>query len=730
MRRCTATKNLSSPPCREGLPTGRRSASPPAIAALALFFVASPAQAQSAPAFTAAQDAAGEALYAQHCAACHGAGLEGGQFGPALAGAIFERRWGGAPLDELFGYMRSSMPPAAVGQLPDADYLALLAHQMARNGASSGADALPADPERLAAMAVPGEALSSQAALRANPFLGLTPGAVWPAWPARPNPLDAVTPVTDALLADPPPGEWLAWRRGHDGQGFSPLTEITAENVGGLQLAWSLTLPPGPNTVAPLMHDGVLYVFGYGDRVFALDAETGDELWRYERRLPEGQGLNPKRTMALWGDKLYVATSDTHLIALDVRTGRVAWDRSVGEGGFRITGGPMAANGVVMQGVVGQMPGGAHIAGLDAETGEELWRFQTVAQPGEPGGDTWNGLPLDARKGGSVWTSGTYDPELDLAFFGPAPTYDTGPMRFPSEEPGVTNDGLYTDTTVALRPRTGELVWHYQHMRNDQWDMDWAFERVVLEAEIDGAPQKVLVSSGKEGWFDVLDAETGAYLRSFDMGIQNFILAADPETGVKTIDQSLIPGGLDHAITVCPFGGGGRNWMPTAYDAATGSLYVVAVDACMAMTPLPPGETGFLTTNVTLTISPPPDGDGRYGLLQAIDVASGAIRWEARRRAPPTTGVLATAGGVVFMGALDRRFAAYDGADGEELWSAGLPDVPNGTPISYAVDGKQYVAMVVGYGSPSTNTWPGVVPEVTLPSVRSSAVFVFALPAD
>jgi alcohol dehydrogenase (cytochrome c) len=697
-------------------------------AAGATVMLAASAHAQTAPAFTAAQAAEGEALYAQQCAPCHGPALEGAAFGPPLAGPAFERRWGGAPLDELYGYLSSSMPPAAPGSLADADYAALLAHQMAVNGVAPGADALPADPGPLAAMTVPGEAMSAQAALRATPFMRLTPDVDWPAWPARPNPLERLTPVTDALLADPPPEEWLAWRRGHHGRGFSPLTEITAENVGGLQLAWSLSLPPGPNTVAPLMHDGVLYVFAYGDRVFALDAANGDELWRYERQLLEGQGLNPKRTIALWGDKLYVATSDAHLVALDAKTGRLAWDRPVGEGGFRITGGPIAANGVVMQGVVGQMPGGAHIAGLDAETGEELWRFHTIAQPGEPDGESWNGLPLEDRKGGSVWTSGTYDPELDLVFFGPAPTYDTGPMRFLSDEPGVTNDGLYTDTTIALRPRTGELVWRYQHMRNDQWDMDWAFERVIVETEVDGATVRTLVTSGKEGWFDVLEAATGRYLYSFDMGIQNFILGADPETGVKTVDQGLIPGGLDHAITVCPFGGGGRNWMPTAYDATAGALYVVAVDACMAMTPLPPGETGFLTTNVSLSISPPPDGDGRYGILQALDVATGETLWEDRRRAPPTTGVLATAGGLVFMGALDRRFAAHDAATGAELWSAGLPDVPNGSPISYAVDGKQYVAMVVGYGSPSTNTWPAVVPEVTLPSVRSSAVFVFALP--
>lgn len=688
------------------------------------------ALAQSPPGFSAEQAAEGAALFAQHCAVCHGATLEGGQFGPALAGPAFQRRWGAAPLDELFGYVRSSMPPAAVGQLDDATYAAILAHQMAANGAAPGADVLPSDPARLAQMSVPGQAMSGQAEIRANLFMGLTPGVAFPDWPARPDPLDDITPVTEAMISDPPPGEWLSWRRGHQGQGFSPLTEIDRDSVDDLQLAWSLTLPPGPNTIEPLMHDGVLFVYAYGDRVFALDAATGDELWRYERRLPEGQALSPKRAMALYGDKLYVPTSDAHIVAIDVKTGRVAWDRPVGQG-FRITGGPLVANGVVMQGLVGaQAPGGSHITALDAETGEELWRFKTLAQPGEPNGESWNGLAAEERFGGSVWTSGTYDAELDLAFFGPGPSYDTGPLRFPSDDPSVTNDALYTDTTLAIRPRTGELVWHFQHMKNDQWDMDWAFDRVILDLDVDGTTTKVVVTSGKEGWFDILEAATGGYVGSFDAGMQNFITGVDPETGEKTIDPAMLPGGLDHVITICPFGGGGRNWMPTAYDASQSALFMVAVDACMALTPVGEGERGFLSTGVAPSISPPPAADGRWGLLQAMNVATGETLWAARQRAPQTTGVLATAGGLVFAGALDRRFTAYDSSTGETLWSAGLPEVPNGTPISYEAGGRQYVAMVTGYGSPSTNTWPGVAPEITLPPVRSSQVFVFALPED
>jgi alcohol dehydrogenase (cytochrome c) len=699
--------------------------------AAVVLVLASSTLAQTPPTFTAAQADAGRAAYTQQCAACHGDVLQGGQFGPALKGQAFQNKWGGAPLDELYTYMRRSMPPAAVGTLGEATYAALLARIMADNGVAAGQVALVTEPATLARMRVPGQARSSQAQLRpTGGLMSLTPGVRVPPWPQRANPLDKITPVTQAMISNPAPGEWLSWRRGHQGRGFSPLKEISKDNVSKLQMAWSLTLPAGPNTIEPLFHDGVLFVYAYGDRVFALDGETGDELWRYERRLPDNARLTSKRTMGLWGNKLIAATSDAHLVALDVKTGRVMWDRDVGQGTGRISGGPLVANGVVMQGLVGaQIPGGSSIAAVDAETGEPLWRFRTVAQPGTPAGNSWNDLPAEQRGGGSVWTSGTYDAELDLAYFGPGPTYDTGPMRFPVNKPGVTNDGLYTDTTLAFRPRTGELVWYFQHMRNDQWDMDWAFERVVIPLQVNGRARKAVVTSGKEGWFDALDAATGEYLKSFDMGLQNFITGVDPTTGVKTIDPGMLPGGLDHTITICPWGGGGRNWMPTSHDVDRNVFYVVAVDACMALAPLPAGQRGgFLSTGVSASISPRPDSDGKFGLLQAIDTRTGKTLWKARQRAPQTTGVLATAGGVIFAGALDRRYSAYDAASGEKLWSVGLPEVPNGTPITYAVNGRQFVAMIAGYGSPSTTTWPGLVPEITIPPVRSSAVFVFALP--
>ena len=491
------------------------------------------------------------------------------------------------------------------------------------------------------------------------------------------------------MLANPSPNDWLTWRRTHDGLGFSPLTQIDKNNVAELQLAWSLALPPGPNTATPLVHDGVIYVHSFGDHVQALDAKTGDELWHYARTLPSTARPTVKRNMALYGDKIYFGTSDVHVVALDARTGAVVWDMPITEpgSGFGLSGGPLVARGKVMQGVNGQAPGGAYIVALDAQTGAEAWRFYTIARPGEPGGESWNGLPLEQRTGGSVWTAGSYDAERNLAFFGPAPTYDTGPLRDPAAQRGVTNEALYTNATIALNPDTGALVWHFQHVPNDQWDFDWAFERQLVKLRIDGRERNVLVTAGKEAVYDALDLDdSGRYLFSLDLGLQNFITAIDPRTGAKTIDPRLVPS-RESPIVVCPHAGGAKSWVPASINPATKVLFVPLVESCMDLTPVPQDQRGSLSTGVRWTIRPRLDSDGRYGRIQAIDLTTRKTLWTERQRAPQTTGVLATAGGLVFAGALDRWLTAYDDATGKALWHAKLSDVPSSAPISYAVDG-------------------------------------------
>jgi PQQ-dependent dehydrogenase (methanol/ethanol family) len=677
------------------------------------------AQGLAMPSYTDAQAAQGKTTFDRSCASCHGANLDDGEFGPPLKGVEFRLRWGAKPLDTLLTHMRT-MPPAAPNSLSDDVYTQVLAFIARENGVIASTRALSGAPAALRSAALP--------AAPGGPGGGLTIGVPLPPGPPRRNPLDRLTPVTDAMLSAPADGEWLTWRRSFDAQGFSPLTQITRDNVNDLHLAWSWALPNGPNEVTPIVHDGVMFVHAYGDKVQALDAATGDLLWQYSHRLAKDRAPSVKRAIAIYGTRLYVPTSDTHIVALDAKTGSVIWDQPIADAkqGYGLTGGPLVANGKVMVGTTGRAPGGNFIIALDAQTGKPAWRFSTIARPGEYGGNTWNGLPIEKRNGASVWVPGSYDRTLNLAFFGPAQTYDTGPLRNRGDE-GVTTDGLYTDSTLAINVDTGRLVWFFQHQPNDQWDLDWAFERHVVQLPVGGQPKTVVVTGGKQAIFDAMEADTGKYVFSMDLGLTNLVKAIDPKTGEKIIDDKLVPGDGETKF-VCPHAGGAKSWLPSSYNARSKMLYVPLVESCMDLTPVAPGGRGSLSTGVRWSLRPRPGSDGLYGRLEAINLETRKSVWIDRQRAPMSTGTLATAGGVVFAGSLDRMFAAFDETSGEKLWQARLGDVPSNAPITYTVNGRQFVAMVVGNGGAQAATFPVLVPEIRNPPDRGASVWVFALP--
>ena len=524
--------------------------------------------------------------------------------------------------------------------------------------------------------------------------------------------LASLSPVSDEMLANPPAEDWLIWRRNYASSGFSPLQQINRSNVQNLQLAWSVDLESGPNTPTPFVHDGVMFMLSTRDTLLALDATSGELLWSYKH--VSSVEASARIGIALHGNKVIMPTADLHVVALDSKTGAKVWDSEItttqsAPRPYSLRGAPVVAGGMVVQGVTATfMPGGGFIVGLDLDTGEESWRFNTVAHPGEPGAETWNDIPLQQRSGGSVWVPGSYDPQLDLVYYGLAPTYNTEPLLRPVDIPGVSNDALYTNSTVALRPGSGELVWYYQHVANDQWDLDWVYERHIIELEVDGEMKKVILTAGKMALYDALDAATGAYLFSIDMGLQNIITAIDPDTGAKTISPNAIPN-AEETHLLCPFANGGRNWPAASYSPINKVLYLPIAEVCMNGGPT--GQGGILSTgaNMQMTPSPLAASDGRFGRWQAVDVTSRELLWDHREVVPPTSAVLATGGGLVFIGTLDESFKALDEASGEVLWEFDLGDIPTSFPISYAVAGRQYIAVAIGTPTIHANLWVGAV---------------------
>jgi alcohol dehydrogenase (cytochrome c) len=343
-------------------------------------------------------------------------------------------------------------------------------------------------------------------------------------------------------------------------------------------------------------------------------------------------------------------------------------------------------------------PGGCFITGHDLETGKQLWRFNTIAQSDEPGGDTWNNIPNEKRGGGAIWVAGQYDPELNLTYWGtgsPSPWSTVTRGTFGAK-------GLYMNSTLALNPDTGKLVWHYQHIGADPYDQDYAFERIVVTVNFKGQRRKAVITVGKPGIFEAVDAATGEFLFASDPGAQNVATAIDSVTGVKT----MLPEPLPEGVTRCPGNMGARNFPAGSYSPSTNRYYLPIIDTCM-------GKMG--------------DNAARF---LAFDLRTLEFAWDIRTRVPQSSAALTTAGGLLFSATPDRYFRAFDDRDGKVLWvSPRLNDVPNAFPITYMVDGKQYIAMPVGSSGLQGNYALRAAPEHgVVRGASSSILWVWQLP--
>jgi alcohol dehydrogenase (cytochrome c) len=559
------------------------------------------------------------------------------------------------------------------------------------------------------------------------------PASLDPVPGPTPDILQRYTPVTAERLKKPEDTNWLLFRRTYDGWGYSPLRDITPANVTRLAPVWTMSTGQVEGHQAPpIVNNGVMFVATPGNQVLAIEAKTGALLWRYKRAIPEDMTqLHPTtRGVGLWGDKVFFAATEAVLVALDAKTGKEAWTTKVEDykKGYYMSLAPLVVDGRVMIGVSGGELGvRGFVAAYDNETGKELWRTFTVPAPGEPGSETWPQGDQWKTGGGSVWVTGTYDPETNLAFWG---TGNGGPWMG-DQRPG---DNLYTSSVIALDTTTGAIKGHFQYHQNDSWDWDEVSPPILVDYRHGGRTVKGLVNVARDGYLWQLERTRDKinFVAGLPFVRQNVFKKLDPKTGRPEVDEARKPS-TGKAALFCPGLWGGKDWPPVAYSPQTRLLYIPANEnLCSELTGAEvkyvPGEryTGVAKNVLTMV----KDAD-HFGELQAWDLDSGKRVWTTKLPSQNWGPVLATGGGVLFAGGTnDRMFRAFDAKSGKILWEYPTASGVNGVPVSFKVDGKQYIAVQSGWGVDAARMqgrlnllFPGKYPEVP----QGGSIWVFAV---
>ncbi len=496
-------------------------------------------------------------------------------------------------------------------------------------------------------------------------------------------------PATRLLKAPSEPRSWLTYSGDYAGRRYSGLAQIATHNVHQLGVRWVFqTGRPGSQQTTPLVIDGVMYATGSGNHVWALDARTGRTLWRYQRNLPDKLALccGPvNRGVAALGDKLFLATLDGHVVALDAKTGTAVWETRAEDHrkAYSFTGAPLAVKDKIIVGVAGGEYGvRGFIDAYHADT--RAWRFYTIPGPGEPGNDTWQG---DSWKigGAPAWLTGTYDPELNLTYWGIG---NPGPDLHGGQRQG---DNLYSDSVVALDVDTGRLKWHYQFTPHDVHDWDATEIPMLLDVAVNGRQRKLLVQANRNGFYYALDRSDGKLLQARPFAKVTWAKGIGPD-GRPVVLPGTDP--TPEGNNVCPGLGGATNWMSPSMSPLTGLFYVTVREQCDTFYTAPqPFREGRIFFGSAFHAVP---GEQPWGALRALDPATGEQRWELKTFRPSMSGTLATAGGLVFTGDADGYLMALDARTGRLLWKMHAGGAVTAAPVSYSVDGRQHVAVAAG----------------------------------